>query len=81
MKNINKVLPESVEKTWDDNLKQYYVEYEEKNTTKKMWVEDLESIKAKIELITKYNLAGSAAWEKDREDPEVWSVINQELNK
>ncbi len=81
MKNINKVLPESVEKTWDDNLKQYYVEYEEKNTTKKMWVEDLESIRAKIELITKYNLAGSAAWEKDREDPEVWSVINQELNK
>ena len=81
MKNINKVLPESVEKTWDDNLKQYYVEYEEKNTTKKMWVEDLESIKAKIELITKYNLAGSAAWEKDREDTEVWSVINQELNK
>lgn len=81
MKSIEKVLPSNVEKKWDDKLKQNYVEYLEGNTTKKMWIEDLESIKSKISLINKYNLAGSAAWEKDREAPDVWNVINEGLNK
>ena len=81
MKSVNEVLPSDVEKKWNDDLKQNYVEYTEGNSTKKMWIEDLESIKAKISLITKYDLAGVAAWEKDREDPNVWKLINEELNK
>lgn len=81
MKNIDTVLPSNVERKWDDELKQNYVEYTEGNSTKKMWIEDLDSIKAKISLITKYNLAGVAAWEKDRENPDVWKVIDEELNK
>lgn len=81
MKNIDTVLPSNVERKWDDELKQNYVEYTEGNSTKKMWIEDLDSIKAKISLITKYNLAGVAAWEKDRENPDVWKVIGEELSK
>lgn len=81
MKNIDTVLPSNVERKWDDELKQNYVEYTEGNSTKKMWIEDLDSIKAKISLVTKYNLAGVAAWEKDRENPDVWKVIDEELSK
>ena len=80
MKDINKVLPQNSQKTWKDDVKQNYVEYESKGSIFKMWVEDEESIKAKIELVKQYNLAGISAWEKDREDSSIWSVINKELN-
>lgn len=79
MKNIEKELPDNVEKTWDDNLKQYYVEYKSGSTTKKMWIEDLKSIKEKVSLVNKYNLAGVSAWEKDQEVNGVWKVINETL--
>lgn len=81
MKDIDSVLPENVEKQWNDELKQNYVEYEEDGKTKKMWIEDLDSIKAKISLITQNNLGGVASWEKDREDPKIWKIIKDELNK
>lgn len=81
MKNIDDVLPSNIEKKWDEDLKQNYVEYEENGKTKKMWIEDLDSIKEKLSLVTNCNLAGVAAWAKDREDPDVWNVIKEELNK
>ena len=79
MKNIEKELPDDVTKTWDDKLKQYYVEYKSGSDTMKMWIEDLESIKAKVSLVNKYNLAGVSAWEKDQELDEVWEVIKEIL--
>ena len=81
MKNVDAVLPDNVEKKWDEDLKQNYVEYTQNGNIRKMWIEDIDSIKAKISLITKNNLGGVAAWEKDREDPNVWKVIKEELNK
>jgi len=81
MKNVDNVLPDDIEKVWNDELKQNYVEYEKSGITYKMWIEDLDSIRAKVGLVEKYNLAGVASWAKDREDERVWSVINEELNK
>ncbi|MBR6504132.1 MAG: hypothetical protein IKT41_00125 [Clostridia bacterium] len=81
MNDVEDVLPEGVEKVWNDELKQNYVEYENSGITYKMWIEDLDSIREKVRLVQKYDLAGVAAWEKDREDEKVWSVINEELNK
>ena len=79
MKDIKNVLPKNVQKQWLEDEKQNYAEYQEKGATKKMWLEDLESIKAKISLINENKLAGVASWAKDREDPDVWSVIKNEL--
>ena len=81
MKNVDNVLPENIEKVWNDELKQNYVEYEKSGITYKMWIEDLDSIKEKVGLVKKYNLAGVASWAKDREDERVWKVIKEELNK
>ena len=81
MNNIEKELPDNVEKEWDENLKQYYVQFQSGSTTKRMWIEDLESIKAKVSLVNKYNLAGVSAWEKDQEVDGVWKVINEILGK
>ena len=80
MKEIDNTIPSDVQKTWNDDLKQYYVEYEKKGITYKMWIEDEASFKAKLGLVKTYNLAGVATWEKDREKEGIWSVIKEELN-
>ena len=81
MKDINSTLPSGANKTWDEDLKQNYVEYKNGNVTMKMWVEDEESIKAKLSLVKDYNLGGVAAWQKDMEDESIWNIINQEVKK
>ena len=80
--NMSKVydnIPDGVEKVWDDELKQYYVEYEKNGSTYKMWIEDEESMKYKLDLVNEYNLAGAAFWESDREPETVWPIIKQKL--
>lgn len=72
-------IPEGVEKTWDEETKQYYIEYEQNVSTYKMWIEDEESLKAKLDLVNQYELAGGAFWSKDRESNTVWSVIAEKL--
>ncbi len=81
IKNIESVIPSSVEKQWNDDLKQYYVEYQEGSYTKKMWIEDENSLKEKISLITKNNLGGVASWEKGMETDNFWTFLKQEINK
>ena len=81
MIDINKNIPNDVEKQWDDNLKQYYVEFKSGSSTKKMWIEDGASIQAKVSLVTKYNLGGTSCWEKDRETSNIWTIIKTELEK
>ena len=81
MVDINKSIPNNVEKQWDDDLKQYYVEYTSGKQTKKMWIEDGTSIAAKVALVTQYNLGGTSCWEKDRETSNVWTIIKDELAK
>lgn len=79
IKDVEKVIPEGASKTWDNNLKQYYVEFVEDGVTNKIWIEDEESIKAKLQLISEYNLAGAAYWTKDREPESIWEVIAETL--
>ena len=78
-KNVNQVLPNGVEKKWNEDLKQYYVEYVQNGTTYKMWVEDEKSITEKLNLVSKYNLAGAAYWAKGRETQSVWNIIAEKI--
>ena len=80
MKDIDSRLPEGVEKQWDDELKQNYVEYSVGNDTRKIWIEDIESLKAKVSLITENNLAGVASWQKGMETEEFWKMLKEELH-
>lgn len=79
MKNTHKVIPDGIEKQWDDQLKQNYVEYTENGNKKQIWIEDLDSLKAKISLIKENNLAGIASWQKGMESDEVWRMFKEEL--
>lgn len=79
MKDLQDIVPANASKTWDDDLKQYYIEYIQDGTTYKIWSEDEESIKYKLSLIKEYNLAGAAYWTKDRETDSIWNIISEEL--
>ena len=81
MEDIEDILPDNVERTWDDELKQYYVEYQEENYTRKMWIEDIESLKAKVSLVNTNNLAGVASWQYGMETEDVWSMLKEELEQ
>ena len=79
MKSLENYIPEGVEKIWDEDLKQFYVEYQKKGTTYKIWMEEEQSISAKLDLVNEYGLAGASFWTKDREMEEIWPIIQQKL--
>lgn len=79
MKSIENVIPQNVEKQWDDKLKQYYIEYKEGSYTKKMWIEDEKSLKEKLSLIKQHNLGGVASWEKGMEPENFWTFLKNEI--
>ena len=79
MKDIDQILPEGIEKKWDNDLKQNYVEFQDGSNTKKMWIEDMQSLKEKLSLIKDNNLAGVSSWQKDMETDDVWQMLKEEL--
>lgn len=79
MKKIQNFVPDGASKVWDEDLKQYYIEFVKDGITYKIWAEDEESIRAKLSLIEEYNLAGAAYWAKDREPDSIWNIISEKL--
>ena len=79
MNNIDSTIPEDAQRQWDDELKQNYVEYTDGSNKKQMWIEDIDSLKAKVGVIKENNLAGVASWVKDMETEEFWQMLKQEL--
>jgi len=54
------------------------LKYAEKKVGKeryKVWIEDEDSMKKRIDLVKKHQLAGVAAWRRGFEIPEIWEVI------
>ena len=79
MKNIDNTIPSGTEKKWDDELKQYYVEYTEGTNKKQIWIEDINSLKEKVLLIQENELGGVASWQKGMETDDVWKMIKENL--
>lgn len=77
MKDVNNAIPSTAQRTWDELLKQYYAEYNEGANIKKIWIEDINSIREKLNLVKDYDLAGVAFWSLDRQDDAVWKEVNK----
>ena len=59
-----------------EDLGQYYGEHKESETaTEYLWMEEEKSLGLKMDLIRKYDLAGTAGWKLGLESPEIWDVI------
>lgn len=68
---------------WLDELGCYYGEFEINedgvNKTYKTWLEDENSILKKLELVERYDIAGTAAWVRDLEKEEIWPLLYEKL--
>ncbi len=78
--NIEDKIPANASKEWLEDLRQYYVQYEENGYVYKMWVEDEKSFSEKIDLVEKYNLAGAAYWRKGFDSDTIWKIIKERLH-
>lgn len=58
---------------------QQYVEYKDGDSLIKIWLEDEVSMKARIELVKKYDLAGVGSWRRGYEVPAIWDLIKKTL--
>ena len=81
LENMDRAIPNGVEKEWKDDTRQYYIEYQEGSYLKKMWIEDEKSLSEKLSLVTGNNLGGVASWAKDMENDEYWTFLQKELEK
>lgn len=61
---------------WDDNTCQNYVEWSSETKTQKVWLEDLDSIRVKLNVMSANHLAGVAAWRLGYGTPEIWSLLS-----
>ena len=65
---------------WDPLAKQYVGHKEMDGALNSIWMENAESLKHKVALVGKYDLAGVASWRRGFETQDVWNVIADTLN-
>ena len=80
MKNSQEFVDKyNLEKKMDETAGQNYVELKDTYITYKLWIEDADSMKKRADTVTKYGLAGIAAWQKGFETEDIWTVLNDAL--
>jgi len=66
---------------FDEKAGQDYVEYEEDGKRIRVWLENEKSMRARMEIVNKYGLAGVASWRRGLESPDIWTVMKETLEK
>jgi len=75
----NKIAENNATVYYDEKTGQNYAEWTSGNSVFKVWIEDKTSIKARLDLIEEYDLAGVASWSKTFETPDIWGFIEENL--
>ncbi len=80
MKNCTEFLQKyNLQASYDEMSGQNYAEYKSGNLTYRLWIEDDSSMKNRVDIIKKYNLAGISAWRRGLENNSIWNVICENL--
>lgn len=66
--------------SWDEETQQNYAEWTADGNTYKIWLEDEQSLEAKLKVMQEYDLAGAAAWKLGFEKSGIWELISQYVN-
>ena len=66
----NKIKPK-----WDRETKSYYADWKSNGVRRRVWLEEDASLREKLKLIQKYNLAGSAWWRYGFETPDLYEEL------
>lgn len=67
--------------SWDYYTKHNFGTWTSGSKTYKVWFEDVDSLREKLAIMETYNIAGVAAWKLGIEEPEVWDLVKQYLEK
>lgn len=65
----------NVEPEWDEATCQYYAEWQSGNVTYQIWVEDEESIKVKLNVMSAQKIGGVAVWRLGYGTSGVWELV------
>ena len=65
---------------WDDATNQNYAEATIGGTFYQVWMEDMESLKVRLNVIKESGIAGVAEWKLGQELPEAWDAIEAYMN-
>ncbi|MDO4988165.1 MAG: glycosyl hydrolase family 18 protein [Synergistes sp.] len=71
----NIVAKNGLQKKWLEREGQNYVSYMSNGKKEEIWIEDEMSMAWRVSLVSKYDLAGVAAWSKGKEKQAAWNVI------
>lgn len=66
---------------WDETTCQNYGEYQSGDSYYQVWMEDEESIRVKLNIMSKYGIAGVAEWQLAFGDSAVWDVIEEYMDQ
>jgi spore germination protein YaaH len=64
---------------WDTSSQSPFVTYMENGNEHVAWFENEESIRIKVNLVQKYNLAGVSMWALGKEDERFWQAVEEGL--
>lgn len=77
----NLIREKKLKPAFDQATGQNYVEYTEANKKIRIWIEDAQSIASRVDLAKKLDLAGVASWSRSFETPDIWTTIQDGLEK
>lgn len=67
--------------SWDETTCQNYGEYQSGDSYYQVWMEDEDSIRVKLNIMTKYDIAGVAEWQLAFASESVWDVVAEYMNQ
>ena len=77
---LNFIANNGVNMSWNAVAGQNYGEIQKGNTLYQLWMEDKDSIEAKLAVMKKYNIGGVAAWKLGYETPDIWDMLATFMN-
>lgn len=77
---MNRAKGLGIDPSWDATAKSPYFKYvDARGARHEVWFESSHSISPKLDLVTRYGLAGVAIWRLGYEDDAYWKVIREKL--
>lgn len=61
--------------SWDEECCQNYVSYQDGTALYQIWLEDTDSLTARMSVLQQYHIAGVAGWKLGLENQEAWNII------
>lgn len=82
MDEVNRLVKKAgVSPEWDEDIGQYYVEIPLEHGKQRIWIEDVRSLETKLDMVSRYSVAGVAFWRIGMDNDAVWDSISAYLKK